>query len=527
MERARMSEQRGSGLLQGPSSRRDFLKGAGAGSAAIWLAACGSSSRKSGGAAKSKELRIMTDSDLTSLDPDKTVSAIDIGVIDNIAPGLVLESPGPGKPVQPWLASSWKLVNDNRWRFKLREGVTYTNGDPFDGEAVKWAVEHQVHNSLLSTTFATITHVDVVDAHTIDIVTNRPTGDLPYQLSSVAMINKRWMTGSEYSPNKQLGTGPGVLKEWVKGDHLTLEAYPKFWGRKLDFEQITYRPVSDPNTRANAAVAREADLVLNIAPQDAAKIKSASGMRLLAVPSTRCAHIRITDNVKPLNDKRVRQALNYAVDVPTILKSVLLGYAKPLGAQMQGSFARNWQSDIKPYPHDPERAKALLREAGYPNGFEIKLGTSNGEYEGDYQFVQALAGQLAGAGIKADIVVREHGEYEAMVNGSQAADPLIYWSSGNIIPTTENTLRDLMYIKGTSFQVRSSYLRGIYNQLIGTVDPAKRAKLCRAAILYVRDYCPVIFGYQLEGLFAIADDLSWQPRPFIDAIYLTDVRRTA
>ena len=210
------------------------------------------------------------------------------------------------------------------------------------------------------------------------------------------------------------------------------------------------------------------------------------GLTLKKVVSTRTAELRIQDNVKPFDNVLVRQALNYAVDIPSIIKNVFHGYGKPNNGQTIGSFALagGWQPQLKPYPHDPAKAKSLLAKAGYPSGFSTQIGTPMGKDPGDYEFVQAVSGYLKAVGIDAEVVLHEIGQYESMYSGLTPADPLFYYSSGNFIPNVENALVD--YLTPSSFQVHDATVTKLYNKLTHTVDARQRAAIARQVQTYLR-----------------------------------------
>jgi peptide/nickel transport system substrate-binding protein len=503
--------------------RRQVLKSGAAAGLGLILLGCGTKTTSS---SKSRpDLTIILGDDIDTLDPYKTTSAAGIALAKNIVDNLLRIDKSNYPQVGPRIATSWQNLEPTRWRLKLRQGVKFTNGDPLDAEAAKWAVDNAIKNDLNAVIYKAVVGAEVVDAHTIDLRTSAPTGLLPLQLcAGPELLSKRFVTGPDYNPGKQLGSGPAKFVEWVRGDHLTMHPNDDFYGGRQSWGSVRYRPVSQAATRANAAISGEADIVVNILPQDLKRLKAARGVRAVTKDSTRCAHIRIQDDVKPFDNKLVRQALNYAVDVPGIVRDVLLGLGTPMQGQMQAKFAANWQADVRGYPHDPDKARSLLAQAGYPRGFHTTLGTSRGHDQNDYEFSQAIAGQLQKVGIDVELVTHEAGEYIAMYSGQKPADPLFYWSSGNIIPAAENVFRDLMLIKGASFNIHTPELMTLYNTLRQTVDAKERERLSRQGIDFVRDYCPAIFGYQIRAIFAVADRVDWTPRPFTDWIYLDEIK---
>jgi peptide/nickel transport system substrate-binding protein len=516
----------GNGIADERVTRRGVLRGGLVGTGLVILGAgaptAQSAIRKRGA---TRTVNIVRASDLTTLDIRKAGSAVDLAIIRNIADPLIRATHSSESDLGPWLATSWKAVSPTHWRFKLRKGVTFTDGTPFNAETVKWTIDNLANEktNVNAIVMHAVKGAKVVDAYTVDVITRYPSGAVPGQLQTVAnMLDPTWEKSKKRSPDKLVGTGAGVLDHWSKGQEIVLKANPNYWKGKLSYDRAVIRPVTDAQTRANTAAAGQADIITNILPQDVPRLSSVTGMHIERKISTRVAQIRIQDNVAPFDNKLVRQALNYAVDVPSIVTNVFKGFGKPLNAQAIGSFANGWQKDIKPYPHDPAKAKSLLTQAGFPSGFSTKIGTPQGKDTGDYEFVQALAGQLKEVGINAEVVLHEIGEWASMYSGLQPADPLFYYSSGNFIPTVENSLVD--YLTPASFQVHDANLKKIFDKLVRAVDAKKRAALNREAQVFLADYCPAIFGYQLEGAFAVSDRIAWTPRSYIDWIYMDEIK---
>jgi peptide/nickel transport system substrate-binding protein len=369
---------------------------------------------------------------------------------------------------------------------------------------------------------AALDHVDVVDDLTIDIVTKYPTALLPLMLNAgCEQVDPSWMTSNDYTPDNLVGTGPMRLVEWSKGQYVALERNPDFWGDPIAFERFVTRAVGEASTRANAALAGEASIVRNILSQDVPRFDGSTTMDIERVSSNRCAHIRIREDIEPFGDKRIRQALNYAVDIEAIVTHVLKGYGTPMQGQLQGPTARYWQDSIQAYPYDPDKARALLSEAGFPDGIDVRMGTSRGRDQGDFEFSSAVAGQLREAGFNVDLIVHEPGIYQAKYSGQEPAEPLFYWSSGNIIPDAENAYRDISAPRG-GLEVKSPEFLELYARVQRAIDPVERQAATLAASTFLHDYCPAIFGYQLHQIYAVSKAIDWTPRPD-EYIYLEEV----
>jgi peptide/nickel transport system substrate-binding protein len=502
-------------------NRRRFLTtsaGAGLAAAAGGLPLA-SAFAQSGG---TSELIVIAGADISTLDPFKTNANKDLNLITAITDRLLRMSKTKYGEVEPMLATAWEAVEPDRWRLSLRPNVKFHNGNAFNSETAKWSLEHYAEHALFRSLIAAVDHVEIVDDLTIDIVTKFPTALLPLMLNAgCEQVDPSWMTSADYTPDNLVGTGPMRLAEWSKGQFVALDRNPDYWGDPVAFDRFVTRAVSEASTRANAALAGEGGIVRNMLSQDVARFDDNDAIRIARLASNRCAHVRYRDDIAPFDDKRVRQALNYAVDVEAIVEFVLNGFGTPMQGQLQGPTARYWQESVKSYPYDPEKAKSLLAEAGFPNGFDVKMGTCRGRDQGDFEFASAIAGQLREIGVNVDLIVHEPGIYQAKYSGQEPAEPLFYWSSGNIIPDAENAYRDITAKRG-GLEMKSPEFIALYETVQRAIDPEERQRATLKATTFIHDYCPAIFGYQLQQAYAVSSQVGWEPRPD-EYIYIDEV----
>lgn len=514
-------------LGQSATTRRDVLRRSAilGGAALAGVFPFSGRSFSQSGRGRAGDIVIISGADISTLDPFKTNALKDLTVIAAITNRLTRMSPKRYGEVEPLLATSWEAIQPDRWRVKLRENVRFHNGAEFNAETVKWSLEHYAKDAIFKAVISALDHVDIVDRQTIDIVTQYPTALIPLILNAgCEQVDPTWMTGSEYRPDKLNGTGPARVVDWVKGQHIVLERNKDYWGKPIAFERLVTRAVTEASTRANAALAGEGDIVRNILGQDVTRFANRPGVAIKRVSSNRCAHVRIRDDLAPFGDKRIRQALNYAVDIDAIVNFVLKGFGAPLQGQMMGPQARYWQESVRGYSFDPERAKALLAEAGFSRGLKIKMGTSRGRDQGDFEFASAIAGQLKDVGVDVELLVHEPGVYQAKYSGQEPAEPLFYWSSGNIIPDAENAYRDLT-AKRAGLEMHSAEFIELYNRVQRAIDPNERQKFTLESTQFLKDYCPVIFGYQLQQVYAVSNRIRWEPRSD-EYIYLDEIELT-
>src|SRR5437867_4167904 len=246
------------------------------------------------------------------------------------------------------LAESWRLLNETTWQFKLRRGIKFHSGEPLDAAAVKYSIERMLNPKQGApgrTSIATIDHVDVVDASTVNVVTSKPFPLLPVRMSpghcgTVGIVPPKYIeqVGDAGFAVKPVGSGPYKFVEWVKDERLVLEANRDYHRGAPALERLVFRPVPELTTRVAALLSGQADLVSDVPPDQVAKIK-ASGVARTEVSTLGgfVIMVKMTNYLMPgpWQDVRVRRAINYAIDMDTIIKTVLEGYGQVLGVPLE------------------------------------------------------------------------------------------------------------------------------------------------------------------------------------------------
>lgn len=420
------------------------------------------------------------------------------------------------------LAESWRLLNETTWQFKLHRGVKFHNGEPFDATAVKFSIERMLNPKQGApgrTSIALIDHVDIIDPYTVNIVTAKPFPLLPARMSpgqcgTVGILPPKYaaQVGDAGFAAKPVGTGPYRFVEWVKDDHLVLEANKDYHFRPPTAERLVFRPVPELTTRVAALLSGQADLVSDIPPDQVAKIK-ASGVARIEVSTLGgfVIMVKITNYLMPgpWEDVRVRRAINYAVDMDTILKTVLEGYGQVLGVPLEKE-AFGFDPNIKWYGYDPERAKALLREAGYPNGFEMTLHAPNHRYMNDVELMQAIASMLGKVGIRAKVQVWEQSLYTTKWRNRELLPAyMVAWGGAGLFDG--DLLVNSLYSHSALAIYKNAALDKLLEDAQGTNDPQKRKALYWKAQQLIYEEAPVIKAYQQAHIFGVSNRLDWHP----------------
>jgi len=465
------------------------------------------------GAQPQGELRVAIPWTPENLDPTMNLSSIRAMV--GVAMFDSLVGRDADNRIVPQLAESWRLVDDTTWQLKLRRGVVFHDGEPFNAEAVRFTFQRVLDPEQKSpnrANMAEIARVDVIDDYTVNLVTRQPYAPLINRLLDFPIVPPRYAAekGNQGMALRPVGTGPYRFVELVKDDRLVVEAFDRHWRGAPRIRRVVYKPIPEPFTRAAALRNNEVDLITTIPPNLARELEGVGGIRAQRVPSSWIIYLGLNAFKKPLSDVRVRQALNYATDVDAIVKNVLEGNGRrlegPLTPQMFG-----YDATVKGYPHDPARARKLLAEAGYPDGLEISLESPAGRYQGDKEIAEALGGQWQKAGFRPRVQVAEWGAYFKRYLGKQFQDAYLLGLGGPMQDADE--LYNLVSSKGRGLYYKNERVDALFDLGRGTMDMAKRRHVYRDLARAMVEDATWVFLLQQVDIYASRDRLSWTPRP--------------
>lgn len=449
-----------------------------------------------------------------TLDPALVYDADGWSVVHSIYDSLVQY--GPGGELQPLLAESFTQTDPLVWEFRLREGVTFHNGEPFDASSVAFSVAHiqdPETNSQVAGNFAVIERVEEVDPLTVRLLLSAPAPWLPAQIAAwLAMLPPVYAADSanDFAANP-VGTGPYRFGEWARGSEIRLSANGDYFagspkGSPLA-ESVRFRFVGDAATRVADLLSGGVSLVRAV-PVDQIPQVEAGGAAVIAKPLSGFAMIRIPTDVAPFDNLAVRQAMNHAVDVEGILSALLAGN----GIRLPNIFVPGglgWDEALAPYAYDPEKARALLAEAGFADGFPTRLAFASSERE---DIVAAIAGNLEAVGIRCQVEPTEIATFNATWKDPEAA-PLRYLSWRPMFdPYTALNL--LISDAGFLSRYANPEAQALIAAAAAEAEPAARAALYRDLGLILRDQPAGIYLYGLTALYGAAADLpGWKPRP--------------
>ena len=464
------------------------------------------------------DVTIATNVDLTTLDGSQNITGWHRWVYRNLYdPLLTIDSAGR---ISPALAEKWEIVNDTTYRFHLRKDVKFHNGEPFTAEAVRlWLQSAKQVGSQARGWLTLIKDTRVIDDYTIELVTD---GQVAYFIDTVpdqisALPPKYYAeVGAQEFANKPIGTGAYRFESWRRGDKIVLTANKDWWGGKPKADTVTFWVVPDASARAAAVLNGEATLAVNIAPLETPRFTSSVVARIEASPSgTRPIWGGLMYNRPIFKDKRVREAVNLAVNRQAIVDRLLKGFGRPMG-QLCATSMDCFDPSIEAMPYDPERAKQLIKEAGV-EGQSIVLGAPQGPLPLVQELTQIISANLQRAGLKVTTQIDEAAQfskklYDFQNNNKDVADIFLYSYQGGA--GSESTIRALTESKGNWNWSRynNPVVDQLWMQASSTFDAKERQNELRKISAQVRSDYPWLFLYEPLSIWAVSNKINWKPR---------------
>ncbi len=473
-------------------------------------------------------LKWAAQNDVVSLDPHSQNHATTNGILQHVYEGLVRYDRKFG--VEPALATSWKEISPNTWRFNLRKGVKFQDGTPFTADDVVFSYTRIMQPQGTMQIYVTgIKEVKKVDDLTVDFILGGPNPIMQRLIVDFRIMSKEWAVKNKsentqdykakedtFASRNTNGTGPYILKSWEPDKQIVMTANKNWWG-KLDgnVTDVVYTPIKSAPTRVAALLAGDVDLVTDLPVQDVEVLKKDSKLKILDGHEVRTIFIGMDQhneelkysNVKgknPMKDIRVRKALNLAVDRDAIRRVTMRGLSIP-AAIMVAPGVHGHSNDLdRTAKADIAGAKKLLAEAGYPNGFEFGLDCPNDRYVNDEKICQALVGMWARIGLKVTLNAQPMATFIAKIQNFDTSVYMLGWG----VATFDGlyTLQSLRRTKTTgadgSFnlgRISDSKLDAMIDTMKTETDVKKRDALMRDALVLTRDqYYYVPLHHQLR-----------------------------
>jgi peptide/nickel transport system substrate-binding protein len=497
-----------------------------------------------------KTFRYATTGDILGLDPHANNEGPTNTMKGNIYGRLIHRK--PDLSLVPDLATKWERTGDTAWRFTLRQGVTFHNGNAFNADDVVYSFKRQTQESSeMSFALASVENLVKVDDYTVEITTKGPDPILLLNMPNFYIVDKEFMEKNNafevvrgagktnFANLNANGTGPYRIVEWVQDNRVVLEPFNNYWGKAEMDGNVTkaiFTPIPNNATRVAALLSGEIDLMYPVPLQDVPRLDKDPAVKVLQGPELRTIFLGFDhwrgelldmkgSGKNPFKDKRVRQAFAHAIDTKAIQRVVMRGASTPTGLMIAPGI-NGFQEDMNtPYAHDPEKSKKLLSEAGYANGFPVTLDCPNDRYVNDEAICTSVVPMLERVGIKVTLNAQTKSLHFNKIGQAQKNNTSFYmlgWTPGSY--DAYNPLQNLMTMSGKGQGTWNCgrwthpEVEKLTDMIAVEVDEGKRNEMIRKAFKIHQDEVGHITLHQQALAWGVSSrtvNKVWQ-RPFND-----------
>ena len=491
-------------------------------------------------------LKIGLASGALTMDPHAHDEIATISILSNIFDALV--SFDKNLKIYPNLATSWTNPTPKVWIMKLRQNIKFHNGNSFNADDVVFSF-NRIKNwekSGFKGKVNMIVSASKIDDFTVKFVTKKPYPVFLKKLSYVTILNKETLEGKsdEWTAIHPMGTGAYQFISWSKGDHITLKANLHYWRGKAAYSNVLLKPLTNNATRVAAILSGEVDLIGRVPVMDVPRVKKKHTLNFFEQPGLRLIYLQMdqqrdkspfiksSNGKNPLKDVRVRQAIYYGIDEEAIIKYIMRGFAVP-AAQFSPSAVFGSDSSITRVKHNREKAKQLLSDAGYPDGFDIQLDAPNNRYVNDAQIAQAVATTLAKIGIRVRVNAIPKSRFFEEISQLNTSFFLIGWqnSDGDSSSILDACIHSFSQTEGYG---RYNYGRFSNLKVDRLIEKSANSMNRKERLLYLQEaqktalvdnQCLIPLHFQVD-LYAASKKINFEPR--IDGqIWIFDIVKKA
>lgn len=474
---------------------------------------------------KSKTLVIATGSGVRSFDIHNHNSAATEAVHVNMFSYLIRNEGADG--FAPVLAESWEIVDETTWAFTLKQGVKFHNGDDLTAEDVKFTLERVSQDESLReyNAYRTIKEVVVKSDYEFDIITHSSEPILLNRLSRIGsgILPKNYIEteGWDVFLENPVGSGPYKLKEWRKDDRVVLEPFDEYFGDKPKWEEVVFRIIPEDSTRVAELLTQGIDIAENVPPTDIQRVENANNLSIEVAPTQRVMMLVLrTEGDYITADPRVREAIELAIDKQGIVDNLLEGYGTITRTRTTpGNTGANealYGVDV----YNVERAKELLKEAGYENGAELTFSATNGRYLKDKEAAELMAAMLEEVGIRVKLEVLESSAF-TQKHTDKAFGDIFMIAFGNSMSDASLALQRLISTRAAGeTDYNNPRIDELFNAAETNMDFEEREKQYQEMQEIIAEERPDIYLYQFDAIYGVNDRLSFKPR--LDSMFYVD-----
>ncbi|ARO15908.1 peptide/nickel transport system substrate-binding protein (plasmid) [Ketogulonicigenium robustum] len=460
-----------------------------------------------GSSAWAQSIAIAIGSEPSTLDPQLRDDGGERMVNDNIYEALLARTP-EGELVPGLAAALPEQLDALTWQFKLRDGVTFHNGAPFNAAAVVASVARVIdpaNNSEQMAYFGTIAGAEAVDDLTVNITTTGPDPILPSRMYWMKMIEPGHAATGDIA-SEAVGTGPYKLQSWSRGTDLVLVANADYWGGAPEIDEATYRFVAEPGTRLSGLMAGEFDVVTALMPEFTSAVP-----KFAAVAGLETSVFVVGTDNEVTGNPLVREALNLAIDRQAMVDSLFMGYAQIAKGSHINPAAFGFNTALDSYPYDPDRARALLAEAGM-EGAPITVVGESGRWLKDREQIEAVAAYWAEIGLNVTTDIQEFSVYLDSLMGSGPRPDAIFIANSNELLDADREMSFIYHMDGAAASNSDAEMAAMIDAARVETDVEKRQAMYGEIQQHAHDLNYTVPLFNLQDIYGMSTRMEWQPR---------------
>lgn len=457
------------------------------------------------------QVTVAQSSDVLTLDPTLDTSLIGMNVLTNVFDQLVTIAADGG--LRPMLATAWEGSPDAKtWTFTVRPDATYHDGSKVSLDDVVWSYRKIMDDpkSPVRVYLTKVANVEKVEPDKVRFTLSEPYGPFVRQTSLISVVPQKAYEalGSGRFSQAPVGSGPYRVTRWAKDDMVQLDANPSYWGGAPKISRVVFKPIPSESARAAALQSGQVDIA-SLPPAQVDRLAGQKGLEVKRIGSFRVIYVGIDTNNPVLQNAKLRQAIDHAVDREAISTRLLKGLGRPIG-QMVTPVTFGYDETVRPTAYDPTRARQLLKEAGY-GGEKIAFQYPNNRFALGEQVAQAVGGYLSAVGINVEL---QGMEYAAMFPlwANRKLNGLHLWAFGPSVMDADLVLNYLYASGGTGYWIDPEVER-LTSAQRAEGDPAKRQALITRIWRLSQENMPYVPLYSEIQAYGIREGLGWQPRP--------------
>lgn len=466
------------------------------------------------------EITIAQSTDITGFDVHNVRTSSAESVFINVFDYLVMRS--ADGDFEPALAAEWEISGETTWTFHLRDDVQWHDGSPFTAADVKYSIERVAFDTSLTSqqVYEHITEVEIIDDYTIDVHTEYPDPILLHRLSSLgaAIVPSAYIEehGWQAFDDAPIGTGPYKVEEWRRDDRLILTAFADHFRGRPAYDRVVHRVIPEDSTRVNELIAGGIDIAEGVPPLEVERVNNSSRAQILPQPSPRVMMLIMnTADDLPTGDKRVRMALDYAIDNELLVEAVMDGYGVPVRGRVGPAITGSPLDLYDTYVYDSEKAVELLAEAGYgPGELTLKIQSPLGRYPMDSDLAQIIAVMFEEVGINTELEILEWGAFADRIWDPHKIDNMALMGLSNSMFDGWYPQRAIL-CEG-SYKDKTNWCNEEFDAAVNAaameMDEDKRSEYIAEAYHIVAEERPQIMLFQSEDLVGVNNSVEWTPR---------------